>query len=98
MVQLPAKPISEVLPRNDSAFEIPGATAVIEGCGDHGLEYMTGGRAVVLGPTGRNFAAGMSGGVAYVYDPDKVPCELQSGNGGSRKDDRRSRHSGVEEL
>ncbi len=45
-----------------------GANAVVEGCGDHGLEYMTGGRAVVLGPTGRNFAAGMSGGVAYVYD------------------------------
>jgi glutamate synthase (NADPH/NADH) large chain len=47
-----------------------GATAVVEGVGDHGCEYMTGGRVVVLGPTGRNFAAGMSGGVAYVYDPD----------------------------
>ena len=46
-----------------------GATAVVEGCGDHGCEYMTGGRAVILGPTGRNFAAGMSGGIAYVYDP-----------------------------
>jgi glutamate synthase (NADPH/NADH) large chain len=46
-----------------------GAKAVVEGVGDHGLEYMTGGRAVVLGPTGRNFAAGMSGGIAYVYDP-----------------------------
>ncbi|MCX7423769.1 MAG: glutamate synthase subunit alpha, partial [Planctomycetia bacterium] len=46
-----------------------GANAVVEGCGDHGLEYMTGGRAVILGATGRNFAAGMSGGVAYVYDP-----------------------------
>lgn len=46
-----------------------GAKAVIEGVGDHGCEYMTGGRAVVLGPTGRNFAAGMSGGVAYVWDP-----------------------------
>jgi glutamate synthase domain-containing protein 2/glutamate synthase domain-containing protein 1/glutamate synthase domain-containing protein 3 len=45
-----------------------GAKAVVEGCGDHGCEYMTGGRVVVLGPTGRNFAAGMSGGVAYVYD------------------------------
>ncbi|MFO7535958.1 MAG: glutamate synthase large subunit [Kiritimatiellia bacterium] len=45
-----------------------GATAVVEGCGDHGCEYMTGGRAVVLGPTGVNFAAGMSGGIAYVYD------------------------------
>ncbi len=47
-----------------------GATAVAEGCGDHGLEYMTGGRAVILGPTGKNFAAGMSGGVAYVLDKD----------------------------
>jgi glutamate synthase (NADPH/NADH) large chain len=46
-----------------------GAWAVVEGCGDHGCEYMTGGRAIVLGPTGRNFAAGMSGGVAYVWDP-----------------------------
>jgi len=45
-----------------------GATAVVEGVGDHGCEYMTGGRVVVLGPTGRNFAAGMSGGIAYVYD------------------------------
>jgi glutamate synthase (NADPH/NADH) large chain len=48
-----------------------GATAVVEGIGDHGCEYMTGGRVVVLGPTGRNFAAGMSGGIAYVYDPDQ---------------------------
>ncbi|MFO1349614.1 MAG: glutamate synthase large subunit [Gammaproteobacteria bacterium] len=47
-----------------------GAQAVIEGVGDHGCEYMTGGRVVVLGPTGRNFAAGMSGGIAYVWDPD----------------------------
>jgi glutamate synthase (NADPH/NADH) large chain len=46
-----------------------GALAVVEGVGDHGCEYMTGGRVVVLGPTGRNFAAGMSGGFAYVYDP-----------------------------
>jgi glutamate synthase (NADPH/NADH) large chain/glutamate synthase (ferredoxin) len=47
-----------------------GASAVVEGVGDHGAEYMTGGRIVVLGPTGRNFAAGMSGGVAYVLDDD----------------------------
>ena len=47
-----------------------GATAVVEGVGDHGCEYMTGGRVVVLGPTGRNFGAGMSGGMAFVYDPD----------------------------
>ncbi|HIG15957.1 MAG TPA: hypothetical protein EYQ31_00885, partial [Candidatus Handelsmanbacteria bacterium] len=45
-----------------------GARAVVESVGDHGCEYMTGGLAVVLGPTGRNFAAGMSGGVAYVLD------------------------------
>jgi glutamate synthase (NADPH/NADH) large chain len=57
-----------------------GAWAVVEGVGDHGCEYMTGGRAVVLGPTGRNFAAGMSGGVAYVYDPEdrlRVNCNLE---------------------
>ena len=47
-----------------------GATTVVEGTGDHGCEYMTGGTVVVLGATGRNFAAGMSGGIAYVYDPD----------------------------
>ncbi len=47
-----------------------GASAVVEGVGDHGCEYMTGGRVVVLGPTGRNFAAGMSGGIAYVLDED----------------------------
>jgi len=47
-----------------------GATAVVEGVGDHGCEYMTGGVVAVLGPTGRNFAAGMSGGIAYVYDED----------------------------
>jgi glutamate synthase (NADPH) large chain len=46
-----------------------GVRAVVEGIGDHGCEYMTGGVAVILGKTGRNFAAGMSGGVAYVYDP-----------------------------
>jgi glutamate synthase (NADPH/NADH) large chain len=58
-----------------------GAKAVVEGCGDHGLEYMTGGRAVILGKTGRNFAAGMSGGIAYVYAPDKdefrLNCNLE---------------------
>jgi len=45
-----------------------GVTAVVESIGDHGCEYMTGGRVVILGPTGRNFAAGMSGGVAYMLD------------------------------
>ncbi len=48
-----------------------GATAVAEGTGDHGCEYMTGGRVVILGPVGRNFAAGMSGGIAYLLDPDE---------------------------
>ena len=47
-----------------------GATAVVEGVGDHCCEYMTGGQVIVLGKTGRNFAAGMSGGIAYVYDPE----------------------------
>jgi glutamate synthase (NADPH/NADH) large chain len=58
-----------------------GAHAVVEGVGDHGCEYMTGGRAVILGPTGRNFGAGMSGGVAYVYDPDETflaNCNLET--------------------
>jgi glutamate synthase domain-containing protein 2/glutamate synthase domain-containing protein 1/glutamate synthase domain-containing protein 3 len=57
-----------------------GAYAVVEGVGDHGCEYMTGGRVVVLGRTGRNFAAGMSGGIAYVYDRDrgfKARCNLE---------------------
>ena len=49
-----------------------GAATVVEGTGDHGCEYMTGGTVVVLGSTGRNFAAGMSGGVAYVWDPDRT--------------------------
>ncbi|MEV4111798.1 glutamate synthase large subunit [Nonomuraea sp. NPDC049695] len=55
-----------------------GATAVVEGVGDHGCEYMTGGRAVVLGATGRNFAAGMSGGIAYLLDlkPERVNREM----------------------
>ena len=56
-----------------------GAHAVIEGCGDHGCEYMTGGRTVLLGPTGRNFAAGMSGGIAYVWankDAFRLNCNL----------------------
>jgi glutamate synthase (NADPH/NADH) large chain len=48
-----------------------GVVTVVEGCGDHGCEYMTGGVVLVLGQTGRNFAAGMSGGIAYVYDPEK---------------------------
>jgi glutamate synthase (NADPH/NADH) large chain/glutamate synthase (ferredoxin) len=57
-----------------------GAKAVVEGIGDHGCEYMTGGVVVVLGPTGRNFAAGMSGGIAFIYDPDscfREQCNLE---------------------
>ena len=52
------------------AVRLSGATAVVEGTGDHGCEYMTGGTVAVLGRTGRNFAAGMSGGIAYVFDED----------------------------
>jgi len=55
-----------------------GATTVVEGIGDHGCEYMTGGRVIVLGATGRNFAAGMSGGIAYLYDPER---KLEGGEG-----------------
>jgi len=54
-----------------------GATAVAEGTGDHGCEYMTGGRVVVLGPTGRNFAAGMSGGIAYLLDADSTQVNAE---------------------
>ena len=57
-----------------------GAMAVVEGVGDHGCEYMTGGVAVVIGPTGRNFAAGMSGGAAYIYDPNRefaAKCNME---------------------
>ncbi len=54
-----------------------GAEVVVESCGDHGCEYMTGGRVVILGEIGRNFAAGMSGGIAYLFDPDgKVPARV----------------------
>ena len=52
---------------------------MVEGIGDHGCEYMTGGKVIVLGSTGRNFAAGMSGGVAYVYDPEGIfPSKVNS--------------------
>ncbi|HVC86268.1 MAG TPA: glutamate synthase large subunit [Gaiellaceae bacterium] len=55
-----------------------GALAVVEGLGDHGCEYMTGGRVVVIGPTGRNFAAGMSGGIAYVLDDDRFAARCNT--------------------
>jgi glutamate synthase domain-containing protein 3 len=51
---------------------------VVEGCGDHGCEYMTGGAVLVLGATGRNFAAGMSGGAAYLLDADAARCNLDT--------------------
>src|SRR5213079_977366 len=54
-----------------------GALAVVEGAGDHGCEYMTGGRVVVIGRTGRNFAAGMSGGIAYILDEDETFAMLR---------------------
>jgi glutamate synthase (NADPH) large chain len=56
-----------------------GATTVVEGCGDNGCEYMTGGTAVLLGPVGDNFAAGMSGGMAYVWDPDGLLADRING-------------------
>lgn len=63
-----------------------GALAVVEGVGDHGCEYMTGGIMVCLGETGRNFAAGMSGGIAYIYDPDgKFPARCNMGLVGLEK-------------
>ncbi len=65
------------------AIRNSGLYAVVEGVGDHGCEYMTGGRVVVLGTTGRNFAAGMSGGIAYVYDPQaqfKYRCNFDMVN------------------
>ncbi len=69
-----------------------GADAVVEGVGDHCCEYMTGGHVVVLGPTGRNFAAGMSGGIAYVLDGDgDVRRALQPDAGRPRGARRRGR-------
>lgn len=59
-----------------------GATAVVEGTGDHGCEYMTGGTVIVLGRTGRNFAAGMSGGEAFVWDLDGTFAQRLNTNGG----------------
>ncbi|MEU2687517.1 glutamate synthase large subunit [Streptomyces hygroscopicus] len=74
-----------------------GATVVSEGVGDHGCEYMTGGHAVVLGPTGRNFAAGMSGGIAYVIDLDRdnVNGDLRDAVGELDDTDQRWLHDAV---
>ncbi len=68
MARFPARSISAASAASASPCAIPAPIAVVEGVGDHGCEYMTGGVVVVLGPTGRNFAAGMSGGIAYVLD------------------------------
>ncbi|MEU8722922.1 glutamate synthase large subunit [Streptomyces antimycoticus] len=74
-----------------------GATVVSEGVGDHGCEYMTGGHALVLGPTGRNFAAGMSGGIAYVIDldPDNVNVDLRGALGALDDTDKQWLHDAV---
>ena len=78
------------------AVRLSGATAVVEGTGDHGCEYMTGGTVVVLGKTGRNFAAGMSGGIAYVYDEDGHFAQaLQHRDGGAREGAARGRAGGA---
>ncbi len=79
---LAARPSSAALAGERFCVRNSGVNAVVEGVGDHGCEYMTGGRVVVLGPTGRNFAAGMSGGIAYVLDEDgKFATPLQQGDG-----------------
>ena len=81
-MQPAVKRLSTVWQENVSASETPVHTAVVEGVGDHGCEYMTGGRVVVLGQTGKNFAAGMSGGIAYVLDEDNnLYTEHQQRNG-----------------
>ena len=68
MARPKANAISAASPENGSRYAIRAPIAVVEGVGDHGCEYMTGGVVVVIGQTGRNFAAGMSGGIAYVLD------------------------------
>ena len=81
-VQQVVKPISAGLAGGRFAVRNSGAIAVVEGVGDHCCEYMTGGRVVVLGKTGRNFAAGMSGGIAYVLECGwQFRLFLQQGHG-----------------
>ncbi len=80
-----ARRSSPVAPASASRCATAARSTVVEGVGDHGCEYMTGGTVVVLGPTGRNFAAGMSGGVAYVLDDDRtLASALQQGDGRAR--------------
>ena len=83
-----------------------GAHAVVEGLGDHGCEYMTGGLVTVLGPTGSNFAAGMTGGFAYVFDPDNSfvdrynheLVEIQRIHSGYMEEYRNHLHQVIEEF
>jgi glutamate synthase domain-containing protein 3 len=87
-----------------------GATAVVEGIGAHGCEYMTGGVVVVLGPTGRNFGAGMTGGRAWLYDPDgRAPLRINTasvqatalralGDGPAARPDAATREAEVRDL
>ena len=72
MVPRRVGPISTEKLESVFAFRNSGAKAVVEGIGDHGCEYMTGGVAVILGQVGRNFGAGMSGGIAYIFDEKKT--------------------------
>ena len=89
-----ARRTSAASPASASPSATAARTAVVEGVGDHGCEYMTGGRVVVLGRTGRNFAAGMSGGIAYVLDADRrVRAALQPRDGRARAARRRRRTS-----
>ena len=82
MVQLPANAYIRGKAGERFGVRNSGASVVVEGVGDHGCEYMTGGQVVILGETGRNFAAGMSGGIAYVYDvKGSFSCNVQYGNG-----------------
>jgi glutamate synthase domain-containing protein 3 len=79
------------------AVRLSGATAVVEGTGDHGCEYMTGGTVAVLGKTGRNFAAGMSGGIAYVFDEDgQFAPALQHRHGQLGEGVGRAKHQAAE--
>ena len=81
-----ARSTSAAWSASGSASATPARARSSKACGDHGCEYMTGGRVVVIGPTGRNFAAGMSGGIAYVYDDDgAVHRALQPGHGRARE-------------
>ena len=88
-----AKRISAASPASALPCATAARSAVVEGVGDHGCEYMTGGRVVVLGRTGRNFAAGMSGGIAYVLDRGRqLPAPLQSRDGRPRSRSSARRH------